>query len=587
MNSRLPLGPAVRRACTIALLAAGAWLAGCATTPGAPALQRETRWGPVVGHDDAAASGTWSWKGVPYAAAPVGSLRWRAPQDPTRWTQPRSAATFAPACVQTGRLYGPGLHNRYDETIGQSLGKTVGSEDCLYLNIWTPASRPARPRPVLVFVHGGSNITGYTADPVYDGATLAREQDLVVVSVNYRLGIFGFLDLEALKTGRRDEDSGNFALLDIVKALDFVAGDIAAFGGDPQRVTLMGQSAGAVNVYALMTSPMLAERSRPLFHRVVALSGGLSTAASLPRGAIPGVLPRPVWVRRGEALLHESLLAAGRAADAEAARRLVDGDGPKAVAGWLRERSPDALLEVVRTRLAARGMAASNPIADGWVVATDPIAAVRAGRHVRVPVLAGHTRDETKLFPQLFALRPDLGGLSGRLLDDAAVFALAARYDPEAPPQTTIEQWVPRAYLPAQTPGTGFDARAAELDRLWFAAIRDDMLNALRTQQAGVWNYEFEWDRLPAPFDTIFGAAHTFDLPFVFGNFGPSLYARISFTRANRGGRQALSLIMRSGLGAFVHGGDPNHPALGTRWPAWPGRMVFDADLDAARVSSR
>jgi hypothetical protein len=147
-------------------------------------------------------------------------------------------------------------------------------------------------------------------------------------------------------------------------------------------------------------------------------------------------------------------------------------------------------------------MAASNPIPDGWVVATDPIAGVRAGRYVRVPVLAGHTRDETKLFPQLFAMRPDLGGVSGRLLDDAAVFALAARYDPEAPPLTTIEQWVSKAYLPASTPVTGFDARAAELDRLWFAAIRDDMLNALRSRQSEVWNYEFEWDLLPPPFDT-------------------------------------------------------------------------------------
>lgn len=566
----------------VALLA----LLGCATPMNEPGLQRPTRWGPVVGHDDTATSGTWSWKGVPFAAAPLGALRWRAPQDPARWTEPRPTTAFAPACAQTQRLYGPGLNNRYDETVGSTLGKTVGSEDCLYLNIWTPASRPAKPRPVVVFVHGGSNITGYTADPLYDGATLAREQDVVVVSVNYRLGIFGFLELGALKTGRRDEDSGNFALLDIVKALEFVAGNIAAFGGDPQRVTLMGQSAGTVNVYALLTSPMLVERPQPLFHRVVGLSGGISTAATLPRGAIPGVLPRAVWATRGEALLLESLVAAGRAPDVDAARRVAAADGP-ALADWLRERSPDALLGVVRTRLAARGMAASNPIADGFVVATDPIAAVRAGRYVRVPVLAGHARDETKLFPQLFALRPDLGGQSGRLLDDAAVFALAWRYDPEAPPQTTIEQWVPKAYLPASTPRTGFDARAAELDRLWFAAIRDDLLNALGTQQRGVWNYEFEWDRLPPPFDTIFGAAHTVDLPFVFGNFGPSLFSRVWFNRANNGGRLALSSAMRASLGAFAREGDPNHPALGTAWPTWPRTIVFDADASAARIGTR
>jgi para-nitrobenzyl esterase len=440
---------------------------------------------------------------------------------------------------------------------------------------------------VLVFVHGGSNITGYTADPVYDGATLAREQDMVVVTVNYRLGPFGFLDLPALKTGRRDEDSGNFALLDLVKALEFVAGSIAGFGGDPQRVTLMGQSAGAVNVYALLTSPMLVERRQPLFHRLVALSGGLSTAATLPKGGIPGVLPRKVWAARGEALLLEALVADGRAPDLDAARAQVAQQAAPNTARWLRERPADAVLEVVRTRLAARRMSASNPIPDGWVEAEDPIAAARAGRYVKVPVLAGHTRDETKLFPQLFALRPDLGGVSGRLLSDAAVFAMAATYDPDAPPQTTLAQWIPPAYLPVTAPGTGFDARAAALDRVWFGAIRDDMLGALRSHQPQVWCYEFEWDALPAPFDDIFGAAHAFDLPFVFGNFGPSLFSRFMVSRANEAGRIALSQAMRHGLGAFVHAGDPQHPALGHPWPAWPGRLVFDADPVTARIGVR
>lgn len=562
--------------------------AGCAmvAAPG-PAMQRNTTSGPVIGSDDAIASGTWSWKGVPYAKAPVEELRWRAPRDPDRWTTARAATAFGPACVQTGRLYGPGLHNRYDDTVGTALGKTVGSEDCLYLNIWTPASPAIKPRPVIVFVHGGSNITGYTADPVYDGAALARNEEAVVVSVNYRLGVFGFLNLAELKTGQRDEDSGNFALLDIVKALEFVTANIAGFGGDPERVTLMGQSAGAVNVYALLTSPMVLARDKPLFHRVVALSGGISTAASLPKGAIPGVLPAALWATRGGALLHELLVTQGRASDEAGARRLILKTGRATVAHWLRASSADSILDVVRTRLAQRGMAASNPIPDGWVVAQDPIAAIRAGHYVHVPVLAGHTRDETKLFPQLFAMRPDLGGTSGRLLDDAAVFALASRYDPEAAPQTTIEQWVPPAYLPATAPTVGFDARAAELDRIWFTAIRDDVLNALRTQQATVWAYEFEWDELPPPFDKIFGAAHTFDLPFVFGNFGPSLYARISFTRANERGRLALSRAMQGTVGAFVRSGDPNHAAIGMRWKAWPSRLRFDADAAAVHLSTQ
>jgi len=559
-------------------------LAGCATTATGPSLQRMTAAGPVVAVDGSRTDGTLSWKGIPFAAPPVGALRWKAPADPAPWTQPRRADTFAAACVQTGRLYGPGRNNRYDETIGTTLGQTLGSEDCLYLNVWAPAERAAAPRPVIVFVHGGSNITGYTADPVYDGAALARTAGAVVVTVNYRLGIFGFLDLPALKTGNALDDSGNFALLDIVKALEFVQRDIAAFGGDPARVTLMGQSAGAVNVYALLASPLLVAKPKPLFHRVLALSGGISTAASLPRGAIPGVLPRPVWSARGQALLAQSLVADGSAADTAAATTLAATRTAAGHAAYLRAKSPDELLTVVRTRLTPLGMSASNPIPDGTVVATDPIAAIRAGRYVRVPVLAGIMRDETKLFPQLLALRPELGGVNGRLLDDAAVFRLAYRYDPEAPPASRIEDWVPAAYLPAQQPVTGFDARTRELNRLWFEAIRDDVLGALRSRQDAVWGYRFDWDALPRPFDVVFGAAHTFDLPFVFGNFGPSLYARISFTRANEPGRLDLSRAMMQSVGAFAANGDPNTPALGTHWPAWPGRLILDADARRAEI---
>jgi len=583
----VPLARVLRLASVVATIIGVAACAGPGAGSGANALRRDTTFGPVAGRDDATQNGTWRWTGVPYAQPPIGPLRWRAPQAPQPWTAVRDATHFAPACVQTQRLYGPGLNNRYDETVGTALGRTVGSEDCLYLNIWTPASRPVAPRPVIVFVHGGSNISGYTADPVYDGAALARSQDAVVVSVNYRLGIFGFLDAASLKTGQREEDSGNFALLDITRALEFVAGNIAAFGGDPDRVTLMGQSAGAVNVDALLVSPMLVARERPLFHRVAALSGGLSTAATLPRGAIAGVLPRTVWAARAEALMLEGLVAGGHAANEAQARQLARDAAPAQLAAWLRAMPADTLLDLVRTRLAARGMAASNPIPDGWVLPPDPIAAVRAGRYVKVPLLAGHARDETKLFPQLFALRPDLGGTSGRLLDDAAVFALAYRYDPDGPPQTRIEQWIPPAYLPTDAPRTGFDARAAELDRLWFTAIRDDMMNALHSRQRELWAYEFEWDELPAPFDRIFGAAHAFDLPFVFGNFGPSLFANISFSRANAPGRLALSQAMMASLGAFARSGNPNDPSLGKAWPQWPGRLVFDATATDKAIGVR
>jgi hypothetical protein len=130
----------------------------------APPVQRQTTFGPVVGSDLSAASGDYAWKGVPFAKPPVGERRWKAPADPDVWTSPRLTQQFGNACSQAGRLYGPGQHNSYDATIGTSLGQTVGAEDCLYLNIWRPATADAQ-LPVIVWVHGGSNISGYTADP--------------------------------------------------------------------------------------------------------------------------------------------------------------------------------------------------------------------------------------------------------------------------------------------------------------------------------------------------------------------------------------------------------------------------------------
>ncbi len=549
-----------------------------------PAMQRSTGFGPVVGTDDTAATGTLQWKGVPYAKAPVGNLRWMPPVDPDPWTEARPAQAFASACAQSGRLYGPGQNNRYDATIGAALGTTVGSEDCLYLNIWAPATPATSPRPVIVWVHGGSNITGYTADPVYDGANLARTADVVVVSVNYRLGVLGFLNAAPLKTGDTLVDSGNFALLDLVKALKFVQGNIQAFGGNPGNVTLMGQSAGAVNVLALQTSPVVRAASPQLFHRLVEVSGGISTPATVAPGVIATIYPASIWAQQGATLLQYALVNDGSAPDLAAAATLAAGRTAAENAAYLRSKSPDQLLSIVRTQLPALGLQNSNPIPDGNVLPLDPIMEIRAGRYLKVPVLAGITRDETKLFPSLFPL---MGLPSGRLLTDAQVFDMAYNYNPDAAPATTLAQWIPAQYLPVTAPGTGFNFWADILNQFWFIPGRDDLLNSLQMQQSHVWHYRFDWDEQPAPFNDIFGAAHAFDLPFLFGNFGPSLYAKFTNSEANRAGREQLAEAMMKSLGAFARSGDPNHPALGVQWNQWPHKVVFDADPGAKRITAQ
>jgi para-nitrobenzyl esterase len=549
-------------------------------------VQRQTRFGPVTGIDDSAGTGTYAWKGVPFAKPPVGELRWKAPVDPDKWKAPRETQQFANACVQYGRIYGPGANNRWDLTIATTLNQAVGSEDCLYLNIWRPADRRGD-RPVIVFVHGGSNVSGYTADPVYDGAALAKAADAVIVTVNYRLGIFGFLNLSQLKTGvDAQEDSGNFALLDLIKALEFVNHDIAKFGGNPSNITLMGQSAGAIDVYALLTTPATVQARPRLFHRAVPLSGGISLASNLPPGRLPTLAPASVYAAQGTALLTQQLIVDGIASDAASAAAWVASHTAEQVSGYLRSRTPVALLSTLLTRLAPLGLAGSGPIPDGTMLPTDPIAAIAAGNYARVPVLAGNTRDEGKLFPTFLALSPALGGVSGRLVSDAQLVNIQFGYDPNAAPQITIDQWIPGVYLPVDTPVTGFNARTDLLNFIFLRAAAENVLSTLKTQQNDVWYYRFDWDEEPAPWNDIYGAAHLFDVPFLFGTFGPSLFANVAFSQANEPGRVALSRAMMSSLAAFARTGDPNVPAvLGTAWPTWPGTLVFDATPTTALIS--
>lgn len=535
-------------------------------------LTRTTHLGEVQG---AVSGGALTWKGIPYAKAPVGALRWQAPQDAVAWNTRRTTTEFGPACSQYGRIYGPGANNRYDATIGTTLFQAVGSEDCLYLNVWRPAHGHEN-LPVIVFFHGGSNVSGYTADPVYDGAALAKKADAVVVTANFRLGILGFLDLPQLKTGDASNDSGNFTMLDSIKALEFVQKNARAFGGNPDNVTIMGQSAGAINVWALQTSPLMTTAQPKLFHRNVPLSGGISLASNLPAGSLPTLNPRSFYQGQGTALLQNLLIVDGLATDAASANAYIAGKTPAEIAAYLRGKAPQQLFTTLLTRMATR--AGSGPIPDGTVVASNPIEAIKAGDYVKVPVLAGNTRDEGKLFPSFLFF---VGGEfpTARKVSDAQLFANHFSYDPNAAPQTAIEEWIVASYLPVSAPVTGFTARAEALNSIFFLRSRDNVLNALKTQQPEVWYYRFDWDRQPAPWNDIYGAVHVVDLPFIFGNFGPSLFSNVWFSTANAPGREDLSAAMMTTLGSFARNGDPNNASLGVTWTAWPNKLVFDATL--------
>jgi para-nitrobenzyl esterase len=290
----------------------------------------------------------------------VDALRWQPPQEPEPWTAQRATTAFAPACAQYGRIYGPGANNRYDATIGTTLNQAVGSEDCLYLNIWRPRGSEQN-LPVIVFFHGGSNVSGYTADPVYDGAALASTANAVVVTANFRLGILGFLNLPQLRTGDPANDSGNYTMLDSIKALQFVQKNARAFGGNPDNVTIMGQSAGAINVWALQTSPMMVAANPKLFHRNVPLSGGISLASNLPAGSLPTLSPASTYLLQGNALLQNLVIADGLATDTASALAYIATQSNAQIAAYMRSKTPAQLFATLLTRLALLGLSGSGP----------------------------------------------------------------------------------------------------------------------------------------------------------------------------------------------------------------------------------
>lgn len=519
-------------------------------------LRRTTAYGPVLGSANAQ-TGTYEWLGLAYAKPPVGALRWMPPVAPDSWTETRKAQNFGASCAQTGRYFSPAPNNAaYGLSVRDGFDKLVGSEDCLTLNIWRPAGESGA-LPVMLFIHGGSNISGYAADPIYHGAALAARANAVVVTINYRLGLFGWLDMAQLKTGNALADSGNFATLDHLQALKYVRDNIASFGGDPGNVTVMGESAGAVNTWALMVSPM----ARGLMHKAVAMSGGLLTTD-------------PISARTyASGLLHALLIADGKAFNDFTAELYLLTQTRQQVANYLRSKTAQELVQAERSL----GKTAPAVFADGTVLPLSPIGAILLGQYNKVPMLAGNTREEGKLFgAAVGAFKPS----------EYDRFTMQYNFDPDAPPTLTEGDLLNPLYLPVDQPITGWNTVSSVLTHAVFTPAIIESMTALTLMQPGkTWYYRFDWNQEPAPFNTVYGAAHAMDLPFAFGNFGRSALS-FAFSHANKPGREALSDAMMRSLGAFAATGNPEHPSLGTAWPNWPAKIKFDASTTQARIAT-
>lgn len=512
---------------------------GAAPAAGESHVVRHTTLGAVRGLEE---SRTLSWLGIPYAEPPVGQLRWHAPVAHRRWPGVRDARQVGNGCVQEGRLFSPapsGPH--YGLDVRDGLEKPVGAEDCLTLNVYRPSTQQPN-LPVIVFVHGGSNMVGYSADPIYDGRALAQRANAVVVTVNYRVGVMGWLNLPGLKTGDPDNDSGNFGTLDQLEALRFVNSNAAAFGGDQDNVTVMGESAGAVNVWALLVSP----RSAGLLDKVIPLSGGLK-------------FETPESARTYATAFAEEALGSSR--DDEVVRRL---------------RSLPAE-EIIRAQVRLGAEVGDPPrvISDGTVLPEDYHAAIATGNYRGVPVLAGNTLEEGKLFgAAIGAYRPT----------DYDRFTMQYWFDPNRPTNLTVRDFIVDSYLPADGPGGWNDAAGALTETIFTGAVHDSMDSMKAAGNEHLFYYRFGWNQEPAPFDTVYGAVHAIDLPFLFRTFDEGIF-EFAFSHQNQPGRLGLSDLMMASVHAFVRTGDPGHPALGTRWDRWPRSVDFDATDRQATAS--
>ncbi|MDT0310049.1 carboxylesterase/lipase family protein [Streptomyces sp. DSM 44917] len=455
-----------------------------------------------------------AWRGIPYAAPPTGALRFRAPEPVTPWAGVREAAAFGPAAPQR-RV-------------------RRAAEDCLTLNVLAPAAEAARPRPVLVFVHGGGYTGGSSAQPLYGGERLVREGDLVYVSINYRLGALGYFDFREFSTpGAPFED--NPGLRDQLAALEWVRRNIAAFGGDPDRVTLAGQSAGGNAVTTLMCVP----RARGLFHRAL--------AQSPPAASAYGVERAQGWARQFLRIL-------GRDLGDEAVARCE----PTAAARALREAPAGALVAAAhelttRNVDAEPGSRATAPVFGTGLLPAHPLDAFAAGATHPVPLLIGTTAAEGRLFPLVFDVIP-----TSRARIEGMFAATGA----------DVRDRILAAY-----PGWPGRRAAVELGGdvvFWEPALRCAEGHA-RHSPVFVYRYDFAPRLLRL---AGLGATHGTELLAVFG---------AADTPAGRaatalGGRAALRAVTRDvqrHWSAFAREGHP-----GPEWPAYapPARNVLVID---------
>lgn len=433
---------------------------------------------------DSLSGGGGVFKGIPYAAAPTGTRRWQSPQPVGAWQGARNATTYAAACEQPSQ--------GWNDSLLASM-----SEDCLYLNVWTPAIHPKKHLPVMVWIHGGAFVGGAGTDPMFAGDELVK-RGVVLVTLNYRLGIFGFYAHPDLTRDSIHHSSGNFALEDQLAALQWVHDNVAAFGGDNENITVFGQSAGGMSVLTLLASPL----SRGQFQRAIVESGAILGGPPMKR-------------------LKDAEMAGSEFAGTDSLQSLRDLPAAE-------------LLKRFGSFVSTHRGSRMGPVIDEYVLSSDPSEAIRLGQQHNVPLMIGNNAREG----------------FGRLGEDALPDVIKQFYGDDA-----------AAALPLYgKPDPVLGSPGAQW--LTDTSFRCSAVVTAKRYAAGgspVYSYQFEQS---IPGREAEGAAHSYELPYVFGNLLPSGVLAGPFGAADR----QLSNVMTTYWSNFAKQGDPNGAGL----PVWP-----------------